>query len=101
MYDFMNNAPEGTITGCRWWVAPSATGTRIAGVRTSESFIYIIHKGKVDIPASTLQSDLKQMFNNTLSSDVQLTVEDYSGNYFASELYLQERRRKQNKQKTK
>jgi speckle-type POZ protein len=60
VYDFMNNAPEGTITGCRWWVAPSATG-------------------KVDIPASTLQNDLKQMFNNPLSSDVQLTVEDYSG----------------------
>lgn len=26
VYDFMSNAPEGTITGCRWWVAPSATG---------------------------------------------------------------------------
>jgi len=60
VYDYMNNAPEGTITGCRWWVAPSATG-------------------KVEIPASTLQSDLKQMFNNPLSSDVQLTVEDYNG----------------------
>lgn len=60
VYDYMNNAPEGTITGCRWWVAPSATG-------------------KVEIPASTLQSDLKQMFNNPLSSDVQLTVEDYTG----------------------
>jgi len=60
VYDFMNNAPEGTIAGCRWWVAPSATG-------------------KVEIPASTLQSDLKQMFNNPLSSDVQLTVEDFTG----------------------
>jgi len=60
VYDYMNNAPEGTITGCRWWVAASATG-------------------RVEIPASTLHSDLKQMFNNPLSSDVQLTVEDSTG----------------------
>jgi hypothetical protein len=63
VYDYMNNAPEGTITGCRWWVAASATG-------------------RVEIPASTLHSDLKQMFNNPLSSDVQLTVEEYTGTPF-------------------
>lgn len=38
--------------------------------------------GRVEIPASTLHSDLKQMFNNPLSSDVQLTVEDNSGIFY-------------------
>eukprot|EP01111_Echinosteliopsis_oligospora_P018272 TRINITY_DN8270_c0_g1_i1.p1 TRINITY_DN8270_c0_g1~~TRINITY_DN8270_c0_g1_i1.p1 ORF type:complete len:460 (+),score=97.23 TRINITY_DN8270_c0_g1_i1:147-1526(+) len=60
VYDSRTNAPEGAILGCRWWIAASAVG-------------------KVDIPPSTLQNDLGQMYNNPLSSDVQLTVEDYPG----------------------
>jgi len=58
--DFMEQAPDGIIVGCRWWVGGCAIG-------------------KVEIPKSTLQSDLSVMFNNPLSSDVQLTVDDHPG----------------------
>lgn len=38
--------------------------------------------GTVQIPPSSLQHDLKGVFNNPLSSDVQITVEGYEGRHF-------------------
>jgi hypothetical protein len=56
VFDSINNAPEGIVTGCSWWIAKNATGT-------------------VQVPASTLFCDLKAMLNNPTSSDIQLAVE--------------------------
>jgi len=58
--DSLNNAPQGNTLGCRWWMAPNATGS-------------------VPVPPSTLQHDLRQMFNNEVSSDIQLAVEGGEG----------------------
>eukprot|EP01112_Ceratiomyxa_fruticulosa_P013704 TRINITY_DN386_c0_g1_i7.p1 TRINITY_DN386_c0_g1~~TRINITY_DN386_c0_g1_i7.p1 ORF type:complete len:261 (+),score=40.62 TRINITY_DN386_c0_g1_i7:835-1617(+) len=58
--DIMKNSPEGVVTSNKWWMSPVATGGRA-------------------LPASTIMTDFKKIFNNQLSSDVQITVEDHEG----------------------
>jgi len=71
--DCMGNAPEGAVTGCSWWIARNATGT-------------------VHVPPSALTENMRAVFNNPLSSDLQLTVEGNEGEpIFAHKVILTNR----------
>jgi len=72
VFDTITNAPEGIVTGCSWWIAKNATGA-------------------VQVPTSTLLSDLKTMLNNPISSDMQLTVEGEGGVINAHKIVLASR----------
>jgi len=56
IHDSVGNAPEGAITGCSWWIAKNAIGA-------------------INVPPSTFSDDMRGVYNNPLSSDVQLSVD--------------------------